>query len=208
MKRLTDDNGKTLEEFLAGYSPKDYPRPSVTADIVLLSKNDDKYSVLLIKRGGHPYLDHWALPGGFAEKNETIHETAKRELIEETSLDSILMEELGVFSTPSRDPRCWTMTDAFFAVVNADEVQPKAKDDAKDAQWFTIEISDSETQTKLTLKNNDETLNITLSKKVTAGVTKDIVGFKITENDGVAFDHGEIIASALERIGAINSKIS
>lgn len=70
MKRTVDDKGFTLEEFLQNYKAKDYPKPSVTADIVLFSIKENKVQVLLIKRGGHPFLDHWALPGGFAESDE------------------------------------------------------------------------------------------------------------------------------------------
>ena len=66
MKRTVDDKGFTLEEFLQNYKAKDYPKPSVTADIVLFSIKENKVQVLLIKRGGHPFLDHWAFPGGFA----------------------------------------------------------------------------------------------------------------------------------------------
>ena len=54
MKRTVDDKGFTLEEFLQNYKAKDYPKPSVTADIVLFSIKENKVQVLLIKRGGHP----------------------------------------------------------------------------------------------------------------------------------------------------------
>lgn len=37
MKRTVDDKGFTLEEFLQNYKAKNYPKPSVTADIVLFS---------------------------------------------------------------------------------------------------------------------------------------------------------------------------
>ena len=111
---------------------------SVTADIVLFSIKENNVQVLLIKRGGHPFLDHWALPGGFAESDETIFETAKRELYEETSIKDIPIEEIGVFSSPNRDPRSWTMTDSFLAIVDKDKIKPIAGDDAKDAKWFAL----------------------------------------------------------------------
>lgn len=49
MKRTVDDKGFTLEEFLQNYKAKDYPKPSVTADIVLFSIKENKVQVLLIK---------------------------------------------------------------------------------------------------------------------------------------------------------------
>lgn len=206
MKRLKDSKGRTLEEFLAGYCPGDYPLPSVTADIVLLSKSDNKYEVLLIKRGGHPFLDHWALPGGFTEPGETVYTTAQRELFEETSLSDLPLEELGLFSTPNRDPRNWTMTSAYFTIAEKNKIKPIAADDAMDVMWFDISIDDSNTKTRLTFAG-DETISVSLEKNIRAGITKNIVTFKTLENDGLAFDHAEIIATALERIGAISSNL-
>ena len=201
MKRTVDDNGYTLEEFLQNYKTKNYPKPSVTADIVLFSIKENKAEVLLIKRGGHPFLDHWALPGGFAESDETIFNTAKRELYEETSIKDIPIEEIGVFSSPNRDPRSWTMTDAFMAVVDKDKIKPIAGDDAKDAKWFSIEINDTDDKVKLILKNDEnEIINIELEKIITKGVTQNNAEFKIISNDGLAFDHGEIICKALTKI--------
>lgn len=205
MKRTVDDKGFTLEEFLQNYKAKDYPKPSVTADIVLFSIKENKVQVLLIKRGGHPFLDHWALPGGFAESDETIFDTAKRELYEETSIKDIPIEEIGVFSSPNRDPRSWTMTDSFLAIVDKDKIKPIAGDDAKDAKWFSIKINDSDDKVKLVLSNKDENeiINIELEKNITKGVTKNNADFKIISNDGLAFDHGEIICKALTKIGFI-----
>ncbi len=202
MRRLRDKNGKTLDEFLSSYSPKDYPKPSVTADIVLLWKKDN-YKILLIKRGGHPFLDYWALPGGFAEMGETLDATAYRELMEETCLESIEFEELGVFSKPNRDPRGWTITSAYFSVVQGDELSPKASDDAREAEWFNIDINNSENQVKLTLSNRTESFDIILLKKYRKGITKDIITFIEKENEGLAFDHSEIIGTALARLGVI-----
>ena len=66
---LVDKNGLTEAQFLAVYRQKDYPRPSLTADIVLFRRGAsgfaDQLQVLLIRRGGHPFLGCWALPGGY-----------------------------------------------------------------------------------------------------------------------------------------------
>ena len=78
-----DKNGLTEEEFLKSYNPDKYPKPSLTADICIFA-HSDVTEILLVKRGGHPYIGKWALPGGFANKNEPIEKTASRELKEET----------------------------------------------------------------------------------------------------------------------------
>lgn len=57
-------SGRELE-FLARYRPSEYARPSVTVDLVVLTVVDAELRVLLVKRREHPFQDHWALPGGF-----------------------------------------------------------------------------------------------------------------------------------------------
>ena len=118
---IRDKNGLTEKEFLERYQPSDYERPSVATDMVIFTARDckednyrklpeKKLQILLIKRGGHPYMNKWALPGGFVEPDETTEQAAKRELLEETGVDNIYLEQLYTFSEPKRDPRMWVMS--------------------------------------------------------------------------------------------------
>ena len=91
---LRDKNGLTEAEFLANYRPGDYPRPSVAADIVIFTRKEDTVRVLLVRRGGHPCLGQWALPGGFVEPGETVGHAAARELEEETGYTAGKLEWL------------------------------------------------------------------------------------------------------------------
>ena len=135
---LRDKNGLTEAEFLAQYDSSMYKKPSVTADVALIARDGAETKILTIRRGGHPYLGKWALPGGFAEEGESVEETAARELMEETGIEGIRGELFGVFSKPGRDPRGWVVTCAFRAVVDFALVRPSAGDDAADARWFTV----------------------------------------------------------------------
>ena len=84
---LRDKNGLTEREYLAQYRADKYPRPSVTVDVCIFSRAaDGSLRTLLIRRGGHPFLGWWALPGGFAQPGERVEEAAARELEEETNL--------------------------------------------------------------------------------------------------------------------------
>lgn len=104
-KRLRDKNGLTEEEFLAQYSPKKYPQPSLTADICVFRKTDaGELQLLLVQRGGHPFLGAWATPGGFCNPGETADVCARRELEEETGVTGLKLEPVALFSTPGRDP--------------------------------------------------------------------------------------------------------
>ena len=62
-----------------------YPRPAVTADCVVITKEAEP-KVLLIQRGDEPFKGGWAFPGGFMNMDETTEQCAIRELEEETGL--------------------------------------------------------------------------------------------------------------------------
>lgn len=115
----------------------EYPRPAVTADIVLF--NLDKTEVLLIRRGNDPFKDHWAFPGGFFDMaDRDIEHTASRELQEETHLAGIHLDLACVASREGRDPRGRTVTVVFTGIVDPSAVQPRGGDDAKEARWFKL----------------------------------------------------------------------
>ena len=87
----------------------DYPRPSVTVDIVVVTR-EPKPRVLLIRRKRPPFEGLWALPGGFIEMDETLEESARREFREETGLRAGKLVQLGTYGDPGRDPRGRTIS--------------------------------------------------------------------------------------------------
>ncbi|NEW08306.1 NUDIX hydrolase [Paenibacillus sp. SYP-B3998] len=96
--------------------------------------------VLLIQRKQWPYAGQWALPGGFSMETETIQESARRELTEETGVADVHIEYFNVYSTPQRDPRGWIISHAFFALVHEQLLENrKAADDAADVRLFPVE---------------------------------------------------------------------
>lgn len=116
----------------------DYPRPALTTDIVIFGYDSAELKILLIKRGIEPFKNKWALPGGFVHEDETTEQCAERELREETGLTDIFFEQLYTFSDVDRDPRGRVITTAYFALVNIAKYKLTAGDDAKNAEWFTI----------------------------------------------------------------------
>jgi 8-oxo-dGTP diphosphatase len=118
----------------------DYPRPMLTADVVVLAGAVETPRVLLIQRGNPPFAGSWALPGGFVEQGEQVAEAAPRELAEETGLrvDAVALELLGIYDTPGRDPRGWTVSVVYIARVPGESAVAGA-DDAGDARWFAVE---------------------------------------------------------------------
>ena len=83
---------------------KEYPRPSLTADNVVIALGEEPgvLRVLFVRRARDPFAGAWAFPGGFVEPTETVAQAAARELQEETALRDVRLVELGCFSRPGR----------------------------------------------------------------------------------------------------------
>jgi len=114
----------------------EYSRPAVTADIVLLYNSENDVEVLLIKRAREPFMGCWAFPGGFVDKDESLETAASRELLEETGITGIQLEQIGSFGDPGRDPRGHTVSVVFCSVLD-DRLDPSAGDDAAAAEWHS-----------------------------------------------------------------------
>ena len=117
---------------------ENYPRPSVTVDLVIFTIADDDLKVLLIKRGAEPFKGRWALPGGFVGVNEALEEAAARELQEEAGVTNVYLEQLYTFGDPQRDPRGRVISVSYFALIDAERQKITAASDADDAEWFPV----------------------------------------------------------------------
>ena len=113
-----------------------YPRPAVTADCVVITKEAEP-KVLLIQRGFEPFKGCWAFPGGFMNMDETTEQCAIRELEEETGLVVSNLQQIGAYSKVDRDPRGRIVTVAYLVRVDA-PVPVIGKDDAAEAEWFPL----------------------------------------------------------------------
>ena len=173
--RMYEPRSEEEKLFLEQYDPGEYEKPSVTADIVVFTLDaKNSLSVLLIKRGGYPYKDCWAIPGGFVEISESVDEAAARELKEETDLDGLPITQIGTFGAVDRDPRMRVISVAYMAFVPKDRLHIKAGDDARDAQMFEIS-SDADGLVLIGERN-------------------------VVKETGLAFDHAHILHTALERL--------
>ena len=217
LKPLKDKNGLTEEQFLASYKPGNYERPSVAADMVIFTVTDaeeenyrklaeKELRILLIRRGGHPYLGCWALPGGFVRPTETTEQAAARELREETGVSEVYLEQLYTFIQPDRDPRTWVMSCSYMALIDSSRVQVKAGDDADEAAWFQASFRLKEQNGRheiwaLTLSHEDIFMQALLEKETGAPFTEST----ISDSGSLAFDHARILAYAFERLrGKLN----
>jgi 8-oxo-dGTP diphosphatase len=117
----------------------EYPKPALTVDCVVFGLDEDsELKLMLIKRDIPPFKGEWALPGGFVRMEESLEESALRELREETGIKKVFLEQLYTFGSVDRDPRDRVVTVAYYGLINLGEQQIKATTDASDAAWFPI----------------------------------------------------------------------
>ena len=120
------------------YSYK-YPRVALTTDAIVCVAEKSKADtfILLIQRGREPYLNQWALPGGFIEMDEILETACKRELFEETGLVVDKMTQFKTYDAINRDPRHRTISVVYFTELDS-KIEVKGGDDAAQANWFSI----------------------------------------------------------------------
>ena len=112
-----------------------YPRPALTVDCVVFGFDEAELNVLLIERGLEPFKGRWALPGGFVMRGESLEDAARRELVEETGVRDVYLEQLYTFGDPHRDPRGRVITVAYYALMTGEAATPVAGTDAGTARW-------------------------------------------------------------------------
>ncbi len=97
--------------------------------------------VLLVQRGKPPRQGTWSLPGGRQEWGETVAETARREVFEETGLEIEVRDVVAVVDLIERDETGqvnmhYTLID-LLAEWRSGEAQ--AGDDATAVAWVTLD---------------------------------------------------------------------
>jgi len=134
-------------------------RHPLAVNVVLFTIQDEALKVLLVKRMIAPFRGWWSLPEGFVSHDESVDEAALRTLQEDTGITTVYLEQLYTFGDLDRDPRGRVVTVSYYAVVDWEQFQVKARRTLASARWFAVKR----------LPN-------------------------------LAFDHRQIVASALERL--------
>ena len=122
----------------------DFPKPLTSVDVVIFSARAELLQVLLVQRPSDaedPFPGLWALPGGFVDtvKDQNLESCAKRKLEEKTGVEASYLEQLGSWGSVSRDPRGWSATHVYFALMSADDVELRPGGNAGDSRWFAID---------------------------------------------------------------------
>jgi 8-oxo-dGTP diphosphatase len=146
--------------------------PYTTVDVVIFTVLEGALKVLLVQRPGRnegvktdePFPGQWALPGGFVDiaQDENLLACARRKLKEKTGVSSSYLEQLGSWGSATRDPRGWSATHAYFALIAANKLALAKGANAADVAWFEVDA--------------------------------------LLARPRLAFDHGEILRAAVERL--------
>lgn len=118
------------QQFLASYDASQFPHPSVTVDVALVTVEAERLQAILIQRDEHPDRGKWSLPGGFVHMDESLDEAAQRVLETKAGLSGIFLEQLYTFGDPDRDPRTRVITVAYYALIDAAKLLRDRADDS------------------------------------------------------------------------------
>lgn len=111
----------------------------VTVDILAFAVHQGVLEILLVKRKYEPFKSHWALPGGFLTDDDFgLDAAAERELVEETNVSNVYLEQLFSFGDKGRDPRGRVVTVAYMALLGQEELELRASSDASGVAWWPV----------------------------------------------------------------------
>jgi 8-oxo-dGTP diphosphatase len=111
----------------------------IAVDVVIFTIQESVLKVLLIRRGIPPFQGKMAIPGGFVLEKESLDAAAMRELLEETGVEQVYLEQLYTFGEPRRDPRGRVISVAYYALMAAEKTMLAAGSDAAEARWWPVE---------------------------------------------------------------------
>ena len=193
------------KEFYSSYKSSDYEKMSITTDIVLFSVSDIKkeayreldkkvFSVLLVKRNTHPFINRYCLPGGFVSLDEELEDCAKRVLFSETNLDNIYLEQLYTFSSVDRDPRTRVLSSAYLGLVDKNKLEQELK---TNASFFNIDVKQENDIITIRFYNDNDSFECVVKETVNKW---GIVKYEDISNEYLAFDHLNAIITSITRL--------
>ena len=171
-------SNETEAAYLERYNIHHYDLPLITVDMAIFTVKDEQLQVLLVQRAQHPAKGQWALPGGFIDlqKDQSLEDAAYRKLKEKTGVDTPYLEQVATVGNRRRDPRGWSVTVAYFALISSDDIRLDADSRSENIAWIPVTKLNHPADPADHLKN--------------------------TEKLTLAFDHANILQTCVERLRA------
>lgn len=111
----------------------------ITTDIAVFGYVDNRLKLLLTKRSVGDFTDHWLLPGGVMEADETLQDCANKILFALTGVKDIHFEQVKVYSALDRHPIKRVITVSFYAMVKPGDHPLTLKGNVEQIEWFDID---------------------------------------------------------------------
>lgn len=108
-------------------------RVAVSTVIFALRPEDGALVIPLVRRTREPFHGDWALPGGWADVDESLEATAARNLLETTGVAPSHLEQLYAFGDPGRSPTGRVVSIVYWALVRTDQAVDA---DDENVAWF------------------------------------------------------------------------
>lgn len=127
--------------YLKSYNIHDFDVPLTSVDMAIFTVHEDRLKVLLTKRAHHPEMGKWALPGGFIDqiKDHSLSDTARRKLKEKTGVDTPYLEQVETFGSAKRDPRGWSVTVAYLALLPYESITLAKGENTESVIWVNLD---------------------------------------------------------------------
>jgi 8-oxo-dGTP diphosphatase len=115
------------------------PRPALNVNCVVLSWDPNEgIKVLLIQRRQSPFRNSWALIGSTVAMEDTLEDTARESLKEQTGFKELYLEQLRTFDRVDRDPRDRVISMVFYAMVPSYQELFKTSEEPRRREWFLM----------------------------------------------------------------------
>jgi len=121
-----------------------FERPFTMVDLAIFSATPEALKVLLVQRsegGEEPFPGQWALPGGFVDihQDQDLQQCALRKLREKTGVETPYLEQVGSWGSATRDPRGWSTTHLYLALLPELEKPLVSGGNTAGVQWSSVD---------------------------------------------------------------------
>jgi ADP-ribose pyrophosphatase YjhB (NUDIX family) len=116
------------------------PRPIASVDLAIFALSETGIDVLLMRRADDPFAGEWSLPGGWIRVDEDadLEAAARRVLKDKTGVETPYLEQLMSVGNAIRDPRGWSLSVAYFALMPREIADLNAGANAAAVDWWPV----------------------------------------------------------------------
>ena len=132
------------DAFLENFKASEFDQMLFSIDPVIFTIKDNRLHVLMVKRNNFPFKGAWALPGGRIDKQaaDTIEEAVRLKLLDKTGLDHAYFEQVITHGGKSMDPRGWSITTVYLALVRYEDVTFAENKTGETVAWHPVDQLD------------------------------------------------------------------